>query len=175
MNDDLMTRARQALADEQAAHLEAKAGELATADERARLAAEQEARQAHARDAATKALNTKGVTLPDVARKFDAAVSALVALAESANLRNRTIRQQSAILSAAQVPEHVSSGGNVVRFGDERHSIKDAQPAELLARALAVACSEVATSDNGVKVLASDLTAHSGPLGRLTPVERAQR
>ncbi|MET9564292.1 MULTISPECIES: hypothetical protein [Streptomyces] len=176
MNEtDLMQLARQAIEDEDNDRLNAKAAELATADERARLEAEQEAKRAHAREVATKALNAKGVTLPDVARKFDAAVAALVALAESADLRNRTIRQQSAVLTSVGAVEQAGSGGNTVYLNGERHSIQDAKVAELMARALAVSANEVTTSDNGLRNLASVLGAHSGPLHRLTAVERAAR
>jgi hypothetical protein len=157
MTDDLMTRARQAIEDEEAARLRAKADELATGDERARLQAEAEAKAQHARDIAAQAMNAPAVTLGGVAKRFDAAVSALVALAQAAELRNRTIQQQAALLVAAEVPEAQARGGNSVELGDEVHS------------------TEVATADNGLKSLAGDLLGQSGPLGRLTPVERAQR
>ncbi|GFH35450.1 hypothetical protein [Streptomyces pacificus] len=175
MTDDLMTRARQAIEAEESARLDSKAEEIASADERARLQAEKEAKRQHARDTATQALNAPAVALGGVAKRFDAAVSALVALAEAAELRNRTIQQQAALVQAADVPENQGRGSNSVELGGRVHSVRDARPAELLARALAVAASEAATPDNGVKSLASDLLPHSGPLHRLTPVERAQR
>ncbi|MFI2634741.1 hypothetical protein ACH5A2_30815 [Streptomyces collinus] len=175
MTDDLMTRARQALADEEAARLRAKADELATGDERARLQTEAEAKRQHARDTAAKALNAPAVALGTVAQKFDAAVAALVALAEAAELRHRTIQQQAALLIAAHVPEARARGGNSVELDGELHSVRDAKPDELLARAVALAAREVGTADNGLRSLASDLLPHSGPLARLTPVERAHR
>ncbi|WEH15016.1 hypothetical protein [Streptomyces sp. VNUA24] len=175
MTDDLMIRARQALADEESARLLAKAEELASGDERARLEDAQKAKQAHARETAAVALNTKGITLPDLARQFDAAVTALVELAQAADRRNRTIEQQAVLMAAADAPEAQGRGGGSVVLGDEIHSIRDAKPTELLARALAVAASEVGTRDNGGSSLVTSLLAYSGPLARLTAVERAQR
>ncbi|MFI1418963.1 hypothetical protein ACH4VX_13380 [Streptomyces sp. NPDC020731] len=175
MTDDLMTRARQAIEAEETARLEAKAAELASADDRARLQAEQEARRQQARETATKALNAPGVTLPDLARQFDTAVAALVELAKAADQRNRVIQEQATALAAADVFGASSRGGSAVDLDGEIHSIRDAKPAELLARAVAVAASEVGTPGNGLKQLASDLLPHSGPLARRTAVERAQR
>ena len=175
MTDDLMERARQAIEAEESARLNVKAEEIASADERARLRVEKETKRQHARDTAAKALNAPAVALGGVAKKFDAAVSALVALAEAAELRNRTIRQQAALMQGADVPENQGRGGNAVELDGEVHSVRDARSPELLARALAVAASEQATPENGLASLASDLLKHSGPLHRLTPVERAQR
>ncbi|MFC7825618.1 hypothetical protein [Streptomyces sp. NPDC057375] len=175
MTDDLLTRARQAIEAEETARLQAKAGELASADERARLQAEAEAKHQHARDTATKALNAPAVALGGVAKKFDAAVAALVALAQAADLRNRTIQQQAALLTAADVPEQRGRGGNAVEVDGQVHSVRDAKAVELLARAVALAANEVATPTNGLKSLASDLLPYSGPLARLTPVEHAER
>ncbi|WP_031103433.1 hypothetical protein [Streptomyces sp. NRRL S-146] len=175
MTDDLMTRARQALADEEAARLHAKADELATGDERARLQAEQEDKHQRARDAAAQALNAPAVALRGVAQKFDAAVAALVELAQAAELRQRTVAQQAALLVAADVPEQRARGGNAVELDGQIHSVRDAKSVELLARAVALAAKEVGTADNGLKSLASDLLPHSGPLARLTTVERAER
>ncbi|SFL04848.1 hypothetical protein [Streptomyces pini] len=158
MNADPMTRARQAIEAEEAARLEAKAEEIAAADERARQAAEREAQREKLKADAEAAMTAEGITLPDLARKFDAAVAALADLARAACNRNEVIRQHAAGLEAAQLP-------NAQRT-----------PApELLARAVVVAASEVGTVDNGLNRLASDLRAHSGPLARLTPVERADR
>ncbi|MEV5468318.1 hypothetical protein AB0N37_22230 [Streptomyces griseoincarnatus] len=175
MTDDLMERARQAIEAEESARLDAKAEEIASADERTRLEAEKEAKRQHARDTAAQALDAPAVALGGVAKRFDAAVSALVALAEAAELRNRTIQQQAALVQAADVPENRGRGGNAVELDGRVHSVNDARSAELLARALAVAANEKATPGNGLATLVSDLLKHTGPLHRLTPVERAQR
>lgn len=139
------------------------------------MEAEKEAKREHARKTAAKALNAPAAALGTVARKFDAAVSALVELAEAAELRNRTIRQQAALLAAADVPGAGASGGSSVELDGQIHSVHDARVVELLARAAALASNEVGTPDNGTGALASRLLSHSGPLHRLTPVERARR
>lgn len=169
--NDVMTRARQALAGEEAARLEAKAAELATADERARREAEKEAKRQQATAAAADAL--AGVSLPKLAEKFDAAVAALVELAQAAEHRNRTIQQQAALLTAADVPENRGRGGNGLVLNGETHSTSDLR--ELLARAAALAANQVGTPANGVQGLASGLLPYSGPLFRTTPVERVRR
>ncbi|QDI68789.1 hypothetical protein CD934_08900 [Streptomyces calvus] len=156
--DDLMTRARQALADEEADRLQAKAAELATDDERARLEAEQQARREKLKADAEAALLAEGVTLPDLADKFDAAVAVLVDLAEAACTRNNLIRQHAAGLAAAQLPDAQRTPAR-----------------ELLARATAQAASKVRTRDSDLGRLITSLNADGGPLSRTTPVERARR
>ncbi|MGW7281760.1 hypothetical protein ACWGIV_26385 [Streptomyces sp. NPDC054844] len=156
--DDLMNRARQALADEEAARLEAKAAELATDDERARLEAEQQARREKLKADAEAALSAEGVTLPDLADKFDAAVAALVDLAGAACTRNDLIRQHAPALAMAQVPDAQRTPAR-----------------ELLARATALAASKVRTRDSDLGRLITTLNADGGPLPRTTPVERARR
>lgn len=159
MNEtELMQLARQAIEDEDTARLNAKAEELATADERARQAAAKEARTEELKAAAEEAMSAEGVTLSDLARKFDAAVAALADLANAACTRNEVIGRHAAGIQAAGLRE------------------AERTPApELLARATAVAANEVATPANGLGRLASSLLAHSGPLHRLTAVERAAR
>lgn len=175
MTEELMTRARLAIEAEEAARLEAKATELATADERARLEAEQEARREEVRAAASQALSDPAISLAALAKKFDAAVAALVDLVEAAEARNLVIRQQAVALGAADVQGNRSHGGNGLVLDGEGYSIRDAKPAELVARTVAVAANEVGTPDNGLRQLASDVLPHSGPLGRATAVERARR
>ncbi|MFH9759735.1 hypothetical protein ACH4MJ_29980 [Streptomyces anulatus] len=159
MNEtELMQLARQAIEDEDTARLNAKAEELATADERARQAAAKEARTEELKAAAEEAMSAEGVTLPDIARKFDAAVTALADLANAACTRNEVIGRHASGIQAAGLRE------------------AERTPApEVLARALALAANQVATPENGLKNLASSLLAHSGPLHRLTAVERAAR
>ena len=159
MNEtELMELARQAIQDEDTARLNAKATELATADERARQAAAKEAHVARLMLAAEEAMSAEGVTLSDLARKFDAAVAALADLANAACTRNEVIGRHASGIQAAGLRE------------------AERTPApEALARALALAANQVATPENGLKNLASSLLAHSGPLHRLTAVERAAR
>ncbi|MER7695569.1 hypothetical protein [Streptomyces sp. NPDC096095] len=159
MNEtELMQLARQAIADEDSARLNAKAAELATADEANRLAAAKEARTEELKVAAEEAMNAEGVTLPDIARKFDAAVAALADLARAACARNDVIGRHASGIQAAGLRE------------------AERTPApETLARALALAANQVATPGNGLKNLASGVLSYSGPLHRLTAVERAAR
>ncbi len=159
MNEtELMELARQAIKDEDSARLNAKAAELATADEAARLAAAKEARTEELKAAAEEAMNAEGVTLSDIARKFDTAVAALADLANAACVRNEVIGRHAAGIQAAGLRE------------------AERTPApELLARALALAANQVATPGNGLKNLASGVLAYSGPLHRATAVERAAR
>ncbi|MFD9118849.1 hypothetical protein [Streptomyces bottropensis] len=175
MTDDLMTRARQAIEAEETARLEAKATELATVDERARLEAEKEVKRQEARETAAKALNTQAVTLSAVARKFDTAVMALVELAKAADRRNHVIQEQAALMAAADVPEAKGCGGETVVVGGEIHGTRDTKLDVLLARAVALAANEVGTPGNGLRQLITNLNPQSGPLGRTTGVERAQR
>ncbi|CAM5548563.1 hypothetical protein I6J39_26430 [Streptomyces californicus] len=159
MNEtELMELARQAIKDEDSARLNAKAAELATADEAARLAAAKEAHTEELKAAAEEAMNAEGVTLSDLARKFDAAVAALADLATAACTRNEVIGRHASGIQAAGLRE------------------AERTPApELLARALALAANQVATPGNGLKNLASGVLAYSGPLHRATAVERAAR
>ncbi|CAM5527081.1 hypothetical protein SMICM304S_05515 [Streptomyces microflavus] len=104
MNEtDLMQLARQAIEDEDTARLNAKAAELATADEAARLAAAKEARTEELKAAAEEAMNAEGVTLSDLARKFDTAVAALADLANAACTRNEVIGRHAAGIQAAEL------------------------------------------------------------------------
>lgn len=159
MNEnELMQLARQAIEDEDSARLNAKAAELATAEESARQAAEKEAHVARLMAAADEAMSAEGVTLSDIARKFDAAVAALADLARAACTRNEVIGRHASGIQAAGLRE------------------AERTPApEVLARALALAANQVATPGNGLKNLASGVLAHSGPLHRRTAVERAAR
>ncbi|MER6190564.1 hypothetical protein [Streptomyces cyaneofuscatus] len=125
-------------------------------EEDARQAAN--ARTEELKAAATEAVNAEGVTLPDIARKFDAAVAALADLANAACTRNDVIVRHSVGIQAAGLRDATST-----------------PPRELLARALATAINQVGTPGNGLNQLASGLLAHSGPLHRLTAVERAAR
>ncbi|MER6157532.1 hypothetical protein ABT147_18605 [Streptomyces sp. NPDC001868] len=151
--DDLMSRARQVLADEESARLQAKATELATADERARLEAERQTQREKLRAEAEAALSAEGVTLPDLANKFDATVAALADLAEAACTRNALVRQHATALPNAQrIPER-----------------------ELLARATAQAASKVCGREPDLGRLITSLNADGGPLWRTTAVENARR
>ncbi|MBL3665642.1 hypothetical protein JL475_06425 [Streptomyces sp. M2CJ-2] len=157
--DDLMTRARQALADEESARLQAKADELATADERARLQAERQAQREKAKADAEVALSAEGVTLPDLADKLDDAVAALVDLAEAACNRNEVIRQHAAGLQAAQLPDAQRTSAGL-----------------MLARAAILAAAKIQRRDDAdLRRLLTDLTSITGPLSRSTVVERARR
>ncbi|WP_328719150.1 hypothetical protein OHT52_06305 [Streptomyces sp. NBC_00247] len=156
--EDLMQLARQAIEDGDTDWLNAKAAELAAADELAKEAAAKEAHRQAVKAAAEEAIRAEGVTLPDLGRKFDAAVAALVELARGACARNEVIRQHAP--------------------GIQTVGLVDAAPTparELLARAVAVAASEVGTPDNGLNQLASGVGKYSGPLHRQTPVELAVR
>ncbi|MER7509982.1 hypothetical protein ABTX82_16775 [Streptomyces lavendulae] len=172
MTDDLMTRARQALANEDAERLADKARQIAAADEDARLAEEAQRRRDQALADAVAALAADGVNLTSLARKFDAAVAALMDLIRSADSRNAEIRSRAAALLAAGCSEHVFSWGDAIEIGDDRWTVIDAEPAELAARALALAAGD-SLSVHGANIV-NLLAPASGPLQRLTAVERAR-
>ncbi|GAA2246519.1 hypothetical protein GCM10010145_11970 [Streptomyces ruber] len=156
--DNLITRARLAIEAEEKARVVAKAAELAEADKHAESVAERQAQHDQLKADAEAALSAEGVTLPELADLFDAAVAALAALAEGACTRNDLIGQHAAGLALAKLPNA------------ERTPVR-----ELLARATAQAAEQVRGRDTDLGRLITSLNADGGPLWRITPVERARR
>ncbi|MES9806110.1 hypothetical protein [Streptomyces cinereoruber] len=169
MNDDLMTRAQNALAREEEARLLAKMRELEAADQAAENRAERAVRlnQAQAEAAEIMAQAPRSI----VTDQFDAAVSALAALVEAIHVRNDAILRSNRVLQAADCPDARYRTDSVMIDG-EVHSVADAPTRTLVARvaqAVAVKCDDGA---NGLAQLASTLNGHAGPAARPTPIGR---
>ncbi|MEU3599533.1 hypothetical protein ABZ714_12525 [Streptomyces sp. NPDC006798] len=174
MNDDLMTRAEQAIADEEHARKVAKARELLADDEAAQKAAALKARQDQTRAEVKAMVEADDVTLEHVAAKFDAAVSALAELAQAALHRERVIYAANHKMQGAQLPEARGRTSEVQADGVVHH-VNDAPPRVLLARALVLVAQAEGTPNNGFDALATDLTRIAGPVHRRTKVEEIRR
>ncbi|MFD7570694.1 hypothetical protein ACFV6U_09225 [Streptomyces sp. NPDC059810] len=174
MNDDLMTRAEQAIADEDHARKVAKAKELLADDEKAQKAAALKIRQDETRAEVKAMIEADDVTLANVAAKFDAAVSALADLALAALHRERTIYAANMKMQGAQLPE-ARGRTSEVHVDGVVHHVNDAPPRTLLARALVLVAEAEGTSNNGFNDLTSELTRLAGPVHRRTKVEEIRR
>ncbi|WP_060176891.1 hypothetical protein [Streptomyces sp. IMTB 1903] len=172
MTDDLMTRARQAIASEDAERLADKARQINETDEQARVAEEAQRRRDDAIDAAARALAAEGISLPALGAKFNAAVAALADLAEAATIREQVIRDQATALLAVGAADLTGRTAEYVEISGQRFAVADNKPAVLVARACAVAASALELDANGTS-LVTILNPASGPLWRQTPAEEA--
>ncbi|MFI9117886.1 hypothetical protein ACIGW0_00505 [Streptomyces bikiniensis] len=169
MNDDLMTRAQNALAKEEEARLLAKMRELEAADRVAETEAERTARQGRARAEAAEIMAQAPRSM--VTDQFDAAVSALGALVEAIYVRNDAIKRSNNVLRAARCYE-ASAGNEAVSVNGEIHSAAEAPVHVMVARVAQAVAAKFRDGDNHLQQLASTLNGHAGPLSRLTGIGR---